>query len=83
MKSKDWSVIAVIVILAAVVSFIVSSVIFGGSKTAKLKVEVVSPITADFPTPNEKYFNRNSINPTQEIQIGDDNNQSPFNGATN
>lgn len=80
MKSKDWTIIALIVVLSAVFSMVVSSFMLGGKLGSTLKVEVVSPITSDFPLPNSTYFNSNSINPTQEIQIGSDNNQSPFNG---
>jgi hypothetical protein len=38
----------------------------------------VSKIAPDFPDPNEKYFNKDSINPTQDIKIGEDPNASPF-----
>ena len=80
MKRKDWLPIIAVVAVTAILSFVLSNVVFGGKKATRLKVEVVTPITADFPLPNEKYFNRNSLNPTQLIQIGGDNNQTPFNG---
>lgn len=80
MKTKDWGAIGVVVIIAAIISFVVANLIFGGKNAPRLKVEVVSPISADFPLPNTKYFNEDSLNPTQEIKIGEDNNSSPFNG---
>lgn len=78
MKSKDWSVIMLIAFFAGVFSLVLSNFIIGSRKTNTLKVESVSPITQDFPTPNEKYFNTNSINPTQDIKIGEDPNANPF-----
>ena len=80
MKSKDWGAVLLVVLFAGIVSFFVSNLIIGNKNTLKLKVEVVEPISADFPLPNTKYFNDDSLNPTQEIKIGEDNNNSPFNG---
>ncbi len=80
MKLKDWGVIGVVVLIAGVVSFFVSNLILGGQRAPRLKVEVVEPISSNFPLPNTKYFNENSLNPTQEIKIGEDNNNTPFNG---
>lgn len=78
MKSKDWSVIVVIVIFAGLVSLILSNFMIGSKKLGKLKVEQVAPLSSNFPLPNKKYFNSNSINPTQEIKIGEDPNANPF-----
>lgn len=80
MKSKDWEVIGIVVVVAAMITFAVATLLFGGKNTKILKVEVVSPISSDFPLPNTKYFNEDSLNPTQEIKIGEDSNSSPFNG---
>lgn len=80
MKTKDWGVIGVVVIIACMVSFVVSNIFLGGKHAPLLKVEVVDPISADFPLPNTKYFNEDSVNPTQEIKIGEDSNNTPFNG---
>lgn len=80
MKSKDWQVIGVVVVVAGIITFAVATLLFGGKNTNILKVEVVSPISSDFPLPNKNYFNEDSLNPTQEIKIGEDSNTSPFNG---
>jgi hypothetical protein len=80
MKTKDWSVISLVVVIAGMVSFFVTNLLLGDLSSPKLKVEVVEPISADFPLPNTKYFNNDSLNPTQVIKIGEDNNNSPFNG---
>jgi Na+-translocating ferredoxin:NAD+ oxidoreductase RnfG subunit len=78
MKSKDWSVIVIIVVISAVASLVVSNVLIGSKKLGKLKVEEVNELSAKFILPNEQYFNKKSINPTKEIKIGDGNNASPF-----
>jgi type II secretory pathway pseudopilin PulG len=81
MKQKDIALIIVIVIVSGIASLILSRLIFAPSKDREQQVEVVDVITADFPTPDSKYFNANSVDPTQLIQIGDTNNPNPFNGA--
>ena len=79
MKQKDLALIAVIVIISATASFFLSSKLFGSPKNRNVQVEVVEPISADFSEPNKKFFNDTSLNPTQQIQIGDGGNQTPFN----
>lgn len=81
MKQKDIALIIVIVFISGVASFFISNALFATPDRREQKVEKVEAITADFPTPDNKYFNENSINPTQLIQIGESTNPNPFNGA--
>lgn len=81
MKSKDWSVIVAIIILSSLISFGITSVFIGNSKTKPIKVEQVEAITSNFPLPNKKYFNDKAINPTQDIKIGDADNNNPFSSS--
>lgn len=81
MKQKDVALILVIVFISAVVSFFVSSTIFGSPSNRQQQAEVVDPITSSFPNPDPRYFNSNSIDPTQLIQIGNNNNTNPFSGS--
>jgi len=81
MKQKDIALIIIIVFVSGVASFLVSNWLFGSDKHTQ-KVETVEAITADFPTPDQKYFNNQSIDPTQLIQIGQSTNPNPFTGAT-
>ena len=80
MKKDDWLKVIVIVAIAAIASFIISNKVFGGKSGAFISVEDPQPISSDFELPNTKYFNKDALNPTQLIEIGKDNNQSPFNG---
>jgi hypothetical protein len=81
MKQKDIMLIAVIAIISGFASFFISRLIFANPTNRQQKIEIVDTITADFPTPSPKYFNSNSINPSQIIQVGDGNNPNPFKGA--
>ncbi len=81
MKQKDVALILVVVFVSGVVSFIVSGQLFGKPADRQQKAEVVDVITSDFALPSDKYFNSNSIDPTQLIQIGGTNNPNPFTGS--
>jgi hypothetical protein len=80
MKQKDIAVIVVIVIVSAVLAAVASKLIIRPTDKQQ-QVEVVQAITTDFPTPDPRYFNANSIDPTLPIQIGGNTNSDPFKGA--
>jgi hypothetical protein len=82
MKQKDIMLIAVIVFISAIASLFVSKAIFASPKKRQQQVEIVQPITADFPTPNSHYFSSSAFDPTQLITIGQSNNTNPFNGTS-
>lgn len=81
MKQKDMALIAVIIFISAIVSLFVSKAIFVAPKSRQQQVDVVQPITADFPKPDSRYFNSASFDPTQLITIGQNNNTNPFNST--
>lgn len=79
MKQKDIVVIVVVIVISGVASFVISNALFGGAKNKTAQVEVVQEITSEFDdTPDEKYFNTKSENPTQVIEIDNNDNQQPF-----
>jgi hypothetical protein len=80
MKQKDIALIIVIAFISAIISFIASDKIFVTPANRQQEVEVVDVINPKFQIPSSKYFNSNSIDPTQESQIGSGNNQNPFSG---
>lgn len=80
MKQKDVALIIVIAFISAVISFVVSDKIFITPANRQQEVEVVDKIEPSFQTPEAKYFNSNSIDPTETPSIGVDNNQNPFSG---
>jgi hypothetical protein len=79
MKQKDLALIGVMVIVSAFLSLLLSRFFFSSSSNRSQNAEIVDAITSDFPQPPDKYFNLNSINPTQQIQIGENQNPNPFN----
>lgn len=78
MKQKDIALIIVVVVVSAIMSLLLSNVLISAPDKRQEKVEIVEPITADFKQADPRYFNSNSIDPTQIIRIGDSNNNKPF-----
>ena len=79
MKQKDLILIIVVVFISGVFSIIISNLLISSPKNRQEKVEVVEPITAEFTQPSDKYFNKQSVDPTQMIKIDGNNNHQPFN----
>ena len=78
MKDRDIALIIVIIFVSAIVSFFLSDIIFATPKNRQSQVEVVQPITSNFPQPDARYFNSNSFDPTQLINVGQNANTNPF-----
>jgi hypothetical protein len=81
MKQKDVALIIIIATISGFASFFLSRFLFASPNNRQQKSAVVDIITTEFAQPNQKYFNINSIDPAQVIQVGDNNNPNPFNGA--
>lgn len=81
MKQKDIAVIVIAVVVSGMLSYFLSRLLFASPEKLQTTVEVIEPITAEFPQPDSRYFNENSVNPTQTIIIGDAQNQQPFQTA--
>jgi hypothetical protein len=77
-KQKDFITIIIIVFISGLISYFIANAIIGAPKNRSRKVEVVEKISDEFNTPDPKYFNSESINPTKLIEIGDTNNPTPF-----
>lgn len=74
----------VIGVISAIVSVVASNFFFTPDSVKQQEAEKVDAISAQFDVPptDSKYFNKDSINPTKLIQIGEDPNASPFNGIS-
>jgi hypothetical protein len=81
-KQKDIALILVIVFMSGLLSFLASRWIFARPVDKVQTAEVVDVITSEFPLPDSRYFNPNSVNPTQLIQIGSSTNPNPFGGTS-
>lgn len=78
MKKQDITLIVIVVIFSSVFSFVIASLTITAPRNRQVPVEVVYPITNDFPAEDKRYFNENSINPTQNITIGNGANANPL-----
>ena len=81
MKQKDLILIGAIALFSAVASWLISTKVFVAPTNRQQPVEVVDVIKADFPLPDKRFFNTDSINPTTNSGLEDTNN-NPFNGTT-
>jgi hypothetical protein len=79
MKQKDIALLVVIIFVSGILSFFISGKLFVTPENRQQKVQTIDTIDSAFEKPSEKYFNQDSINPAQMVQIGDNNNQTPFN----
>ena len=81
MKDRDIFIIIVVVFVSAIISLFVSKAIFASPKNRQQPVEVVQPLTADFPQPDKTYFNSSAFDPTKPISIGPNDNTDPFSSS--
>ncbi|MEK7153011.1 MAG: hypothetical protein AAB834_03625 [Patescibacteria group bacterium] len=81
MKQKDVALIIVLIAVSGIISFVASGMVFGKPADRQQKAEIVDVISSDFSLPEATYFNSNSVDPTQLIQIGNSSNPNPFNGS--
>ncbi len=82
MKQKDFALIILIVFFGAVISVVASKYLIVPPKNRQQEVEQVLEISQKFDYPDKRFFNSNSINPTQLITIGDNANPDPFKDNT-
>ncbi len=85
-KRQNMIVIIFVALIAAMISIVVSGAIFGTPQSRPIKVPVVDKISPTFPDVQHdstytSFLNTNALDPTQLIQIGNSNNQSPFQGG--
>ncbi len=78
MKKNDIALIVLIVSVSLVISYFVLKAVLGDPKNKTVSAEVAEPITPNLTKPSDKIFNRDAINPTVVIQIGNPSNQQPF-----
>lgn len=81
MKQKDIALIIVIAAVSGAISFAASHFLFATPQNRHQNVAVVDPITTEFTEPDPKFFNSNSIDPAQLIEVGSSNNSNPFSGS--
>lgn len=78
MKQKDIAIIVAIAGLSTLVAFMMANTLIANPKNRHAEVLVLDTISAEFTKPDSKYFNASSIDPTQTVEIGNNNNPQPF-----
>ena len=86
MKQKDIALIAGVALITAIISLVISGALFGSPNKNPIKIPVLTKISPDFPSPSsddnyKKFFNAQANNPTKLIEIGNNNNSTPFQGT--
>lgn len=80
MRKNDIALIVLIVSVSLVATYFVARAIIGEPKNDLVQVEVVEPIAPDIVQPSPQIFNKDAINPTVNIEIGNSANEQPFGG---
>jgi hypothetical protein len=83
MKQKDIAMIIVVVVVSAILSIFISNAIFASPANRQQSVEVVQPLSVQFPTKSTPNYFNGDFDPTQLIKIGPSNNSNPFNTTGN
>jgi|JI10StandDraft_1071094.scaffolds.fasta_scaffold1641669_2 hypothetical protein len=78
LKAKDFTTLILLIGVSAVVSFLLSRVLFSNTKTLTSKVEVVNPVSSEFNYENKSYFSEDKLNPTKDITVSGNNNTDPL-----
>ena len=83
MKQSDFAMLVLIVAISLAASYLLGNTFINTASNREVKVEVVTPVSTEFPVPDETVFVKDFINPTELIQIGDANNTKPFGTDSN
>ncbi|OGL34564.1 hypothetical protein A3F65_02895 [Candidatus Saccharibacteria bacterium RIFCSPHIGHO2_12_FULL_47_16b] len=83
MKRRDVILISSAALIAATIALAVSNLVFN-APSSRSQVPVIEKINPNFPdvkndSAYSSFLNRNALDPTQPIQIGNTKNTSPFN----
>lgn len=80
MKQKDILTLVAVAIFSGVLSLVLTKFVVNTPEKRSQEVETINAITADFPKPDSKYFNTQSVDPAQPVEIGTSTNPNPFTG---
>lgn len=72
MKRTDIAMIILIASLSVLVSYFVAKSVLGDVQNEAVMVKTADPIVPEVDKPDERIFNKDSVNPTVEISIGEE-----------
>lgn len=70
MKNSDIAAIIVIASISVLIAYFVADAVIGKPTSDSVKVKTIEPISAEVQTPDSTIFNKDAINPTVEVVIG-------------
>ena len=71
MKSSEIASIILIASTSMLIAYFVASTVIGKPSGESVKVRTMAPITEIIETPDKTIFNKDAINPTIQVEIGD------------
>ena len=71
MKNSDVAAIILIASISVLVAYFVADAVIGKPSSESVKVKTIAPISADVQRPDPTIFNKDAINPTVPVVIGD------------
>lgn len=76
MKRTDIAMIIFIASFSVLVSYFVAKAILGDGQSEAVIVKTADPISPEVAEPDERIFNQDAVNPTVEVFIGGEGEQS-------
>lgn len=76
MKKTDWAMIILIASFSTMIAYFVVKPIMGDPREDTATIKTIEKIDSSIEEPSEEMFNKDAINPTVRVTIGE-NNQQP------
>jgi len=76
-KRTDIAMIIFIASISMLLSYFVAKTVLGDIQNEAVTVKTVDAITKNVNGPDERIFNQDAVNPTVEVYIGNEGQQSP------
>lgn len=71
MKNSDIAAIILIASISVLVAYFVADAVIGKPSSESVTVKTTTPISANVQSPDPSIFNKDAINPTIKVEIGD------------
>ena len=71
MKQNEIAALIFIASFSVIVAYFVAGAFLGNPSSQTVKVKTIAPISTDVQEPDNSIFNKDAINPTVQVVIGD------------
>lgn len=78
MKKNEIAILILIVSVVVVATYLVLNAVVGKASAQPVSVEKAEAFSSELILPSDKIFNKDAINPTVKVKIGDQSGQQPF-----